>query len=152
MKKLIYTLLFVLTISCKVKEKPEYKALENIKVESLDKKAVVITADALFYNPNHLGGKVKKVDIDLFLDDIKVSDVSSTPFEINSRDTFRIPLRTQVPYGDLFGSNGNNLLGNLINAALKKKIEVHYKGVITLDLIAWEYNYALDEVLEIDLK
>jgi len=135
-----------------VNEKPEYKAVENIKIERMTDKEVIVSAEAVYFNPNHIGGTVKKVDIDLFLDGVKISKVTSTPFKINSQENFRIPLKANVPYGDLFGSKGNNMLGNLLNAALSNTIQVNYKGVITLDLGAIDYDYTLDETMDLNLK
>lgn len=152
MKTLFYLIASLLLLSCKVNEKPEYKALENIQVENMTNKEVVVSAEAVYFNPNHIGGTVKKVDIDLFLDGVKISKVTSTAFEINGQENFRIPLKTNVPYGDLFGTNGNNMLGSLLNAALSNTIQINYKGSITLDLGAIDYDYALDETLDLKLR
>lgn len=152
MKTIFYLFISILLVSCKVNEKPEYKALENIQIDEMTNKEVVVSADAVYFNPNHIGGTVKKVDIDLFLDGVHISKVTSMPFEINGQENFRIPLKANVPYGDLFGTNGNNMLGSILNATLSNTIQVNYKGSITLDLGAIDYDYALDETLDLKLR
>lgn len=144
--------LFIVVAACKVKEKPVYKAIENINIETMSNTEVVVSADAVYFNPNHIGGSVKKVDIDLFLDGVKISHVISKPFEINSQENFRIPLKAHVPYKDLFGTKGKNILGNLLNAALNNSVKINYKGAITLDLGTVDYDYNLDETLDLNLK
>lgn len=149
---IFYLFASILLFSCKVSEKPEYKAVENIKIDRMTDKEVIVSADAVYFNPNHIGGSVKKVDIDLFLDGVKISEVSSTTFEINSQENFKVPLKANIPYGDLFGKNGKNMLGNLLNAALSNTVQINYKGTITLDLGAVNYDYALDETMELNLR
>jgi len=151
MKLIYYALLSILFVACKVSEKPEYKALENITINEVNGKTITVAAEAVYYNPNHIGGSVKKVDIDLFMDGVKLSKVKASAFEINSQENFRIPLKAEVPHSKLFGSSGKQFLGNLLNAALNKSVKINYKGVITLDLGAVEYDYHLDETMELDL-
>lgn len=152
MKTLFRILLCMIMVSCKVNEKPEFKAVENITVKDINGSTVTISAEALYFNPNHIGGTIKKVDLDLFMDGIKISDVEAQPFEINSQENFRIPLTAKVPHSKLFGKSGKQLLGNLINAALNNTVKVSYKGIITLDLGALDYDYTLDETLELNLR
>ncbi len=152
MKIIYYALLSILLISCKLSEKPEYKALENITIEEINNKVITVSAEALYFNPNHIGGSVKKIDIDLYMDGVKLSKVNTQSFEINSQENFRVPLKAQIPHSKLFGTSGKQILGNLLNAALNKTVKINYKGAITLDLGAIDYDYTLDETLELDLN
>lgn len=152
MRIVYYVLLSMLLIACKVSEKPEYRAIENITVKEITNQMVTISAEAVYYNPNHIGGSVKKVDIDLFMDGVKLSEVHAEPFKINSQENFKLPLTAKVPHSKLFGKSGKQLLGNLLNAALNNSIKVNYKGVITLDLKAIDYDYNVDETLELKLN
>lgn len=54
MKKVIILSTILLTlISCKVKEKPEFLRVDNIKVLESNKDFLVLTADAYFLKPKH---------------------------------------------------------------------------------------------------
>lgn len=153
MKKLLLISSFIFALfSCTVDEAPEYKKIQNIKIENISKQDVLVSAEAFYYNPNHIGGSVKKVDIDLFIDDAKIAEVLSAPFEINSQDDFKVPLKANIPYKKLFGSSGKQILGNLLNAVVNKKTKINYKGKITIDFGKFEYDYELDEVMELDLS
>ena len=69
MKRLIILSTILITIlGCSVNEKPEFQRVENIKVLESNSQYVLITADALFINPNDIGGNLKT-------DEIKVIEI-----------------------------------------------------------------------------
>lgn len=152
MKRIFALVLSLFILSCTVNESPEYKNIENIKIDNISKSSVVVSAEAVYFNPNHIGGNVSKLDIDLLVNEVKIAKVKSTAFEINSKENFRVPLKADVPYKELFGSSGKQILGNLLNAAMNKKTKINYKGTITIDVKGFEYDYELDEIMELDLK
>lgn len=138
-------------VACKVNEEPEYVKLEQVKVQNLTKSSATFTTNAVYYNPNHIGGKVKRMDIQVFNKDKKVADVNSIEFEINGRENFKVPLVVNIPLKELY-TDKKNLIESIGGILEKKKIELHYKGEIVFDFYAFEYSYPIDDVYEVELK
>lgn len=153
MKKTVLLSLFLAFIlaSCNVNEEPEYIKLEQLKVQSLTKTTAKITTNALYYNPNHIGGKVKRMNIQVYHEEKKVADVNSVEFEVNGRENFKVPLVVDVPLKELL-EDKMSLVETISGFLENKKIVLRYKGEITFDFYAFEYSYPIDDVYEVELK
>ena len=94
MKKLIILSTILLTIvSCKVKEKPEFLRVENIKVLESTANSVTLTADAFFMNPNDIGGELKSDGIKVFVNDNKYKTLGFTyTYEVDKTEDVKIKL------------------------------------------------------------
>ena len=98
MKKLIIlSTICIAFISCSVNEKPQFIGVENIKVLESTSKYVAFTADALFKNPNDIGGELQTDEIKLFVNDNEMASVSTESFKVPAKKEFTIPLKTKVP-------------------------------------------------------
>ena len=135
--------------SCSVKEKPEFLSVENIKVIESTSKYVTITADALFMNPNDIGGNLKTDEIKVFINDNQLTSVSTENFKVPAKKEFSIPLKANIPTDSIF-SNKN--LGGLIGSLFSKKIKVQYKGDITYKVFGFSYTYNIDKTERIKIK
>ncbi len=150
MKKLIILSTLIITfISCSVKEKPQFLRVENIKILESTSKTITLTADALFMNPNDIGGKLKTDEIKVFVNDIEMATVSTESFKVPAKKEFSIPLRANVPTDSLFSDKSlSNLLGSIFN----KKIKVQYKGDIKYKVLGFSYTYAIDKTEDVKIK
>jgi hypothetical protein len=150
MKKLIIlSTLCLLFFNCTINEKPQFIGLENIKVLESTSKFVIITADAMFINPNDIGGDLKTDDIKVFVNDNEMATISSESFKVPAKKEFSIPIKTKVPTDSLF-SNKN--LSGLIGSLFSKKVKVHYKGSIKYSSFGFYYTYIVDETDDIKIK
>ena len=66
---IILSTIMMVFLSCAVKEKPEFIKVENIKVLESTSTYVTLTADALFLNPNDIGGELKTDGIKVLVND-----------------------------------------------------------------------------------
>jgi len=73
MRKIIL-LLTVCTIvfNCSVREKPLFVALEDIELVESTSKTLTLKADAIFQNPNDVGGSLESDNISVLVNDVKV--------------------------------------------------------------------------------
>ncbi len=143
MKKIIVFVLFGL-VSCTVSETPEFVGLEEVKLQKFDTKEIEVFAELKFLNPNSLGGTLKCDGIEVSVNGLNVGVIRSEVFEVPSKKEFTVPLIARIPYDELFKSDRNNLLKNLLNVLLDKKIHVKYTGVVTYKLGAFTYDYPLN--------
>ena len=150
MKKLIILSTLMLTfLSCSVKEKPEFLRVENLQVLESTPQTITVTADALFRNPNDIGGELKTDATKVFVNGNEMASVSTELFEVPAKKEFSIPLKANIPTDSLLSDkNLSGLLGSLFN----KTIKVQYKGDIKYKVFGFSHTYAVDKTEHLNLK
>ena len=150
MKKLIIlSTLMVTFLSCSVKEKPVFLRVENVQVLETTAQTITVTANALFINPNDIGGELKTDAIKVFVNDNEMASVSTESFEVPAKKEFSIPLKAHIPTDSLLSDkNLSGLLGSLFSKAIK----VQYKGDIKYKVFGFSHTYAVDKTENLNLK
>ena len=150
MKRLIIlSTIWMVFFSCSVKEKPEFLSVENIEVIESTSKYITITADALFMNPNDIGGDLKTEEIKVFVNDNQLASVSTESFKVPAKKEFSIPLKANIPTDSIFS---NKSIGGLIGSLFSKKIKVQYKGDIIYKVFGFSYTYNIDKTEQVKIK
>lgn len=149
MKQLIILSTVFVFFSCTVNKKPEFIGVENIKVLESTSKYITITAEALFINPNDVGGEIQTDEIKIFVNENEMSTVSTELFEVPAKKEFSIPLKANIPTDSLFS---NKSIGGLIGSLFSKKIKVQYKGDIKYKVFGFSSTYAVDKTEDIKIK
>jgi len=150
MKKfIILSTICVAFISCSVNEKPQFIGVENIKVLESTSKYVAFTADALFINPNDIGGELQTDEIKVFVNNNEMASVSAESFKVPAKKEFTIPLKTKVPTDSIFS---NKSIGGLIGSLFSKKVKVQYIGDITYKVLGFSYTYNIDKTEDVKIK
>jgi len=148
-KVIILSTILLIVFSCKVKEKPEFLRVENIKVLESTASSVTLTADAFFLNPNDIGGELKSDGIKVFVNDNEMATVVTKSFKVPAKNEFRIPLKAVIPADSIF-SNKN--IGDLIGSLFSKKMKVQYKGDIKYKTLGFTYTYEVDKTEDVKIK
>lgn len=150
MKKLTILSTIALTlVSCKVKEKPEFLRVANIRVLESTAESITLTADAFFLNPNDIGGELKSDGIKVFVNNNEMATVSSESLKIPAKKEFNIPLKAKIPSDSIL--SGKNL-GGLIGSLFSKNLKVQYKGDIKYKALGFTYTYEVDKTENIKIK
>lgn len=150
MKQLIILSTILITFfSCSVNEKPEFLGVENIKVLESNSKYVTLTAEALFLNPNDIGGELQTDEIKVFVNDNEMGTISTKSFKVPVKKEFSIPLKANIPTDSIF-SNKN--LSGLIGSLFSKKIKVQYSGDIKYKVLGFSSTYTIDKTEDIKIK
>ena len=149
MRKLFVFVLVFMLFSCTVNEYPEFVMVKNIKVIESNKQFLYLKGDALFRNPNDIGGKLQADGIKVFINGNEMAMVSSESFDIPSKDEFKIPLKVNIPTDSIF-SNKN--IGGLIGSLFSQKIEVKYQGKIKYKVFGFSHSYNVDETEVLKIK
>ncbi|TXE11967.1 hypothetical protein FUA26_07855 [Seonamhaeicola algicola] len=145
---ILLTITFLI-FSCTVKEKPEFLHIENIKVLESTNKHITITANAIFLNPNDIGGQLKTDAIKVFINNNEMATVSTESFDVPAKKEFSIPLKTHIPTDSILSNkNINGLIGSLFS----KKIKVQYKGAIIYKVFGFSYTYSIDKTDNVNIK
>ena len=146
---LFISLFFTLVFNCSVTEQPEFLRLENIKVVNSTIQSITLSADALFNNPNDVGGTLKTDDLKVFINDMEVATVVSDEFKVPRNQEFKIPLIVAVATDSIIDKKS---LGGLLNSLISQRLKVQYKGVIKYKVMGYSSTYKVDETQEIKIK
>ena len=149
MKQILIFFLLTAITSCSIKEKPEFIRVENIKVSESNPKVITLTADALFKNPNDVGGALKSDGIKVYINNNEMATISAEKFDVPAREEFRIPLKALIPTDSLLS---NNSLSGLLGSIFSKKMKVQYKGEIKYKVFGFSHAYNVDETEEVKIK
>ncbi len=98
-----------------------------------------LKANAVFYNPNKMRGKLKNIDVEIFVNGKKAANVKQRYNEkIPARSEFTIPLQVNLAMKEL---GTMETLWGLIGG---KKFEVRYKGSIRLSYKGVPFSVPVD--------
>lgn len=148
-KTLLLFLILLSAVACKVNEKPEFVLVENIQVLESTTDHITLSADALFMNPNDIGGELKTDAIVVLINDNEMAHVSAESFKVPAKKEFTIPLRANISRDSLFS---NKSIGGLIGSLFSQKIKVQYKGDIKYKVLGFSHTYSVDKTENIKIK
>ncbi|MCA0133063.1 LEA type 2 family protein [Winogradskyella sp. D23] len=139
----------ILFFGCKIKEKPEFLGLNKIKVVNVDSQNITLSADALFKNPNDVGGILKTKGLKVFVNEKKVANIVSEEFDVPSKNEFTIPLVVSIATDSLVDKNN---LGSLLGSLISQRLKVRYQGEINYKVLGFSSAYNIDEERIIKVK
>lgn len=145
----IICLLFLSVQSCSVTEAPEYRGIESIKVIDANLKTVTISADAIFFNPNDVGGHLNTDEVFVYINDAKVAKISTERFRVPSKENFNVPLKVKVSTDSIIDKKS---LGGLLGSLISQKIDIQYKGEIKYNVLGYSSSYEVDETKTVKIK
>ena len=153
MKKFTILLLILLTTSCAIKKKPEFIKIDGIELVEANSRTLTLKAEALFNNPNVVGGRLNTEGVNVFVNDLLMGVVSAEEFKVPAKNSFKVPLQIKINTKDLLSKDPNGLLGGLLNSVLNRSLTVKYEGVIEFKAMGFTYRYPISktEILKIKL-
>ena len=119
--------LFVIAVACGgPKEKIQLKNIRDVVVDASSDPT--LKANAIFFNPNNVKGKLKKIDVEIFVNGKKAANVKQDFNNvIPANSEFTIPLTVNLNIKEL------GLMDTLLGMVGGKKFEVRYEGFIKLN-------------------
>jgi LEA14-like dessication related protein len=127
----ISALLLIVLSSCTFEENVKFEQIKNVKLAGVKDGMVNLTADADFYNPNDISGKLKSVDLEVLLKDKSLARITQiNHFKIGKNANFSIPINVSFAMEDL--------LDNLLAIVTGNKLTLHFKGEIKVS--TWGYT------------
>lgn len=151
-KKITILLLIMLTTGCSVKEKPIFIKVDDIKLLESNSLKITLTADALFKNPNDIGGLLNTEGVNVYVNDILMGFVSAEEFKVPANKDFRVPLQIDIDPKKLFDKNPDGFLGGLLNSVINQSLTVKYEGVINFKTFGFTYKYPISKTEAIKIK
>ena len=87
----------------------------------------MLRANAIFYNPNDMRGRLKKIDVEIFVNGKKAASVNQTlKTSIPAASEFTVPLEVKLAIKEL------GVMDTIFGMIGGKKFDIHYKGSLGL--------------------
>lgn len=133
--------MFVLTLALSACQKPKedivLKTIKDVVVDATSDPT--LKANAVFYNPNNIRGKLRNIDIEIFVNGKKAANVKQDfNTSIPARAEFTVPLRVNLAMKEL------GTMETLWGVLGGKKFEVHYQGSIRLSYKGVPFKVPVD--------
>jgi len=135
---LVFLLSFFLLAGC---EKPDQDiVLRDIKDVVVDASTEpMLKANAIFYNPNKVRGRLKKIDIEIFVNGKRAASVDqSLKTAIPAAAEFTVPLEVKLAMKEL------GFMDTLLGMVGGRTFEIHYKGSLKLSYHGLPINVPVD--------
>ena len=142
----------LLFIGCSFTKKPEFKRIDAIRIDQMNLQNVTLEADAVFENPNSIGGRLSVDNIHVFVNEIDMGTVSSNTFEVPAKKEFTIPIRGTFSLSKLYSDNKKGILGNILNTLQTQNLDIKYEGKITYYLGNFSHSYNIDKSEKISIN
>jgi LEA14-like dessication related protein len=106
---------------CNKPKAPEYKAMENFKIEQWGFRESKVRMDIVYFNPNNFGVQFKKADCDIYIDKNYLGHfILDSLIHIPRKNDFRIPVVMNVDM--------KHIMKNAVNTLFNKEVLVTVKG------------------------
>ena len=149
MKKLFWMMAIIaISYGCRDAGKsPEFRKITNVRVSEVSGKEAVLKGDAFFYNPNKAKMLLRKVEIDVFMNNKKVGVIDEVlKTKIPAESEFK------VPFGATFNVSDIGILNGLMSMLGGKKMKVRYVGKIKLKIYGVPVSVPVDYTDEVKLR
>ena len=129
--------LFVLSSCQKPEEDIVLRQIRDVVVDASSEP--MLKANAIFYNPNDMRGKLKKIDVEIFVNGKKAATVDQEmKTSIPAESEFTVPLEVKLSIKEL------GLMDTLFGMIGGKTFKIHYKGSLKLSYRGLPINVPVD--------
>jgi LEA14-like dessication related protein len=131
--------------ACGPKEAVVFKQVRNVSLHA--NSDPVLKGDVVFFNPNDLSMKLKKIRIEVFVDGMKAAEIDQNlQMKIPAKDEFTIPIEAKLALQE------QGFLNTVFGMLGGKKKEVHYKGHLKINYHGLPIRVPVDYKSEIRIK
>lgn len=137
--------LMVALSSCKPKEEVVLRQIKDVVLDATS--GPKLKAQAVFYNPNNMRMRLRKINVDVFVDGKKAAQIDqSLKTVIPARGEFTVPLEVSLAMEDM------GLLDTVLGMLGGKRLNVHYKGALKLNYHGMPVRVPVDYKDEVRIR
>jgi len=132
--------------ACAPKEQVVFRKVLNIRLDAVSN-SPMLKADMVFYNPNKASAKLKKIDMNILLNDKTAGTVDQVLNQkINGESEFMLPIEVKLNLKEL------GLFDTIINIFGGKKYEVRLLGKIRVSIHGFAFSVPVDQKEQIKIR
>jgi len=122
-----------------------FKGVSNPQVKEMSLTKATIVTNALMYNPNSQGGRVKDIEIIVKLNGEEVAKVTEvSKIRVKGKSSFEVPLLVEIPL------TSKAISGGFMDVLKGRQSKISYKGNITFRTLMISYDVPID--MEEDIR
>ena len=142
---LLLLLIFFVTGCKRPKEDIVLRQIKDVVVDATTEP--MLKANAIFYNPNPMRGRLKRINVDIFVNGKKAASVNQElKTTIPANDEFSVPLEVKLAIKEL------GFMDTLLGMIGGKTFEVRYEGSLKLTYHGFPINVPLHYKDEIKVR
>lgn len=131
---------------------PEIRSFTAVSIDKINTTEVVMSGKVSYYNPNPIGGTLKEIILNLWANDVYISEISQElDINVKPSSNFDVPINIHIPIKSILGKK-SGLLGGLVNAITQRKIKMKYSVIVTINFAKIEMNLPIEKEEEIDIS
>jgi LEA14-like dessication related protein len=131
--------------SCVPKEKIVLRHIKDVVLDASDEPQ--LRAEAVFYNPNNMRMRLRKIEVVVFINGKKAAEIDQRlKTRIPAQGEFSVPLVVKLATKEL------GLLDTLLGVLGGKKIDVHYVGSLKVNYNAVPIRVPVDYKDEVRIR
>lgn len=141
MKKIVYLFaVTLLAVGCSAPKAPDFKKVKNARVVKAQGNLYTVTADAVYHNPNSMGGNLVGMEMDITVDEVLVTHLSQTKSAVIQPETdFIVPITFDVDINKVMGEDKGFLKG-MLDKLLKDKVDINYTGHLKVQFLSRQFE------------
>ena len=117
---LVIVLAVAVFAGCRKPQAFDYREVKNFRIDKLDLNQTFVSMDLVFFNPNNYGINLKKVNLDIYVDNNYIGKyLLDTTIKISKKSEFVLPSTVQVDMNGIFKNALNVLLGQEVVISIK---------------------------------
>jgi LEA14-like dessication related protein len=135
----------LITVGCtRPEEEPQFLRVDNISFDKISGTNADVSAEVVFYNPNDVKMKLRKVELDVDLEGVKIGSIAEQVHtKIGARSEFSVPVKASFDLTEI------GLLNGLLSIFGGKKVEVRFYGKIGVSVHGYPASVAIDHTEKI---
>ena len=138
--------------ACSRPVRPEFRAVDEIRITDIVEGSFVLEGTAVFFNPNDFGGTLTGSDLEVTVDGFDLGRIEHRgPVDIEAGKQFDLPLLVEIPISEFVDEKGG-LLGAVLSAFVEKEVPIRFDGKVTVDLAGLEVDVPVDYTETIELS
>ncbi len=132
MKKLSYLFVSFILVgaSCRTPKDFQFQQVQNFSIGAAGLKESKLTMDVKLYNPNNYKMKLKKADLDVYLNGSRLGKMNlSKKYLVPCNDTFCLPITVDVDMKNILANAVQLMMNNEATVKLTGKVKAGRHGI-----------------------
>ena len=139
----------LMMVGCAKPKDLQYLDIGNFHLNKAGLSESIVAADVTYYNPNSFNLKLKKANLDVYINDKYVGHTDlDTLIHIPALDTFYIPITMKLNLGDLLTNAAQLLLNPEVKLRIQGKAKVGKSGIYKNIPVDYEGKERIDVLLK----
>ena len=130
-RSLLILMMLLTMLSCNTITLPTFEGLENVELEEVNSRKLVVMADMVINNPNSFALDLAEADLYAIVEEIELARINQTfNTEMPAKTDFKMPVRIDLDLSKLYKDDPLGAISKGLKIINEKQINVLFQGEI----------------------